>query len=512
MDEPVQQVDILTSFLLFLLFLLFPLSVRYFVLFYSSRSGTHTSSLATRSGTRNISFTRQYFNPPQLVCDNTQLTMRSSTRLPRLSRISVLFVLTSVITSTQASNLFLRQAQTCGGIQDLQQCGGSLPSDFCCPKDSTCMSLNSPDVQSVICCPAGSDCAFIQPITCDVAQLNATLHPDNQMHMSDTTGIELPTCGSKCCPLGYTCKSGMCSKDEKTPTPTSSATSTPSATNPASSSQTSGCPAPVPVKQGFNGKSFAAGLFPGLVIGALGAIALMWLINKRRESQNEKKYSGDFGHVARQISDPIYDPEQAARVDFIRRPSHSTHRSPHSYNSNTGMVSNGMPSKPTVGTGLTPRIRSMWDRTPKLNFGFTNNGPGLPANPNPARPAPVVRAGSSDRDPYKTPTFTPKRAPSQRRTSRSSRSHRRREPEIEQRQPRPTPPERQDSTETIDVLMPAPNLSFLAPPKAPGMRDNNNRATCDSGTTTFTKLMERAGFDDDVNRDVKNFSSPSRRF
>lgn len=389
------------------------------------------------------------------------------------------------------------------------------------------MNLNSKDVQSVICCPAGQDCAFIQPITCDVSQLNATAYPDNQMHLSDTTGVELPTCGSKCCPLGYTCNSGMCKKDETAPTPTSSATSTPSATKPASeagSSQTSGCPAPIPVKQSFDGKSFAAGLFPGLVIGALGAIALMWLINKRREGQSEKKYSGDFGHVARQISDPIYDPEHAARVDFIRRPSHSTQRSPNSYSSNTGMVSNGMPSKPTMGTGLTPRIRSMWDRTPKLNFGFTHTTPGLPSNPNPARPPPAVRAGSSDRDPYKTPTFTPARAPSQRRTSRSSRSHRRREdrsasgqsrPEMSERgrqqyeDQRPTP-EREHSTETIDVLMPAPNLSFLAPPKAPGMREN--RATCDSGTTTFTKLMERAGFDDEEKRSVKNFSSPARRF
>ena len=64
------------------------------------------------------------------------------------------------------------------------------------------MSLNGDEVKSVICCPAGSDCAFIQPITCDLTQLTATLHPDNQMHLSDTTGIELPTCGSKCCPLG----------------------------------------------------------------------------------------------------------------------------------------------------------------------------------------------------------------------------------------------------------------------------------------------------------------------
>lgn len=372
------------------------------------------------------------------------------------------------------------------------------------------MNLNSANVQSVICCPAGQDCAFIQPITCDVTQLNATLYPDNQMHLSNTTGVDLPTCGTKCCPLGYTCNSGMCKKNETT-TPTSSASATPSATKPASEAGSSQTSAPVSAKHGFDGKSFAAGLIPGLVIGALGAVGLMCLINRRRETQ-QKKHSGDFGHVARNISDPIFDPERAARADFIRRPSHSTYRSPNSYQSNTAMVSNGMPSKPTVGTGLTPRIRSMWDRTPKLNFGFTTTG--LPSNPNPARPPPTVRAGSSDRDPYKTPTFTPKHAPSQRRTSRSSRSHRRREPEMSERrhEPRPTPPERVDSTETIDVLMPAPNLSFLAPPNAPGMRDNENRATCDSGTTTFTKLMERAGFDDDTSQDVKNFNSPARRF
>lgn len=446
--------------------------------------------------------------------------------MSRIPWTAAALLLTSVFTQSHASSLFLRQAPTCGGVQGLQQCGGSFPSDFCCPKDSTCMNLNSPDVQSVICCPAGQDCAFIQPITCDVAQLNATLYPDNQMHLSDTTGIELPTCGTKCCPLGYTCNSGMCKKDETTPTPTSSTSATPSATKPASeagSSQTSDCPAPVSAKRGFDGKSFAAGFLPGIVIGALVAVGLIWLINKRRETQTEKKYSGDFGHVARKISDPIYDPEHAARVDFIRRPSHSTHRSPNSYNSNAAMVANGMPSKPTVGTGLTPRIRSMWDRTPKLNFGFTTTvtAPGLPPNPhpNPARPPPAIRAGSSDRDPYKTPTFTPKNAPSQRRTSRSSRSLRRRDPEMSERRSdkreRRPDPERADSTETIDVLMPAPNLSFLAPPQAPGLSNGGGRRdrdTCDSGTTTFTKLMQRAGFDDDTSQDVKNYGSPGRRF
>jgi hypothetical protein len=57
--------------------------------------------------------------------------------------------------------------------------------------------------------------------------------------------------------------------------------------------------------------------------------------------------------------------------------------------------------------------------------------------------------------------------------------------------------------------MPAP--SFLEPPKPPGMRENHNRLTTDSSNTTFTKLMERAGFDDEGRKEVRNYSSPARR-
>ncbi|EAT89086.2 hypothetical protein SNOG_03881 [Parastagonospora nodorum SN15] len=242
----------------------------------------------------------------------------------------------------------------------------------------------------------------------------------------------------------------MCFKE--TASPSSSPTTTlptPSATNPASASQSSSCPAaPVQMDAGFNGSSFAAGFFPGLLIGALGTIGLMWAMKKRRESHNKERFSGDFGHVARQISDPIYDPQHAARTDFMRRGSRSAQPSP---NSTADLVyndkSNGQPVH-----GLTPRIKSMWDRTPKLNFGFNS---GLPSNPAP--PPPAIRAGNSQ-DPYTTPRHTPRR-----------------------------------STETIDVLMPAP--SFLEPPKAHGMREN--RFTSDTTNTTFTKLMERAGFDDE---------------
>jgi hypothetical protein len=402
--------------------------------------------------------------------------MAPSSILPHLSRILLLsFAASSVLATTQPSHISTRQASTCGGKSNLQQCGSGFPSTFCCPSDTKCMSLdNNASVQSVICCPNGSDCTIIQPITCDLSQLNATLHPENQMHLSDTANVALPTCGDRCCPLGFSCKGNMCFKDTLSPSSSpASASPTPSATKPASSSQTSSClTAPVETQSGFDGRSFAAGFFPGIVFGALGTIGLLWVIKKRRESQAKERYSGDFGHVARQISDPIYDP-QHARTDFIRR----------SPNSTSDMVYTDKSIQQPVH-GFTPRIKSMWDRTPKLNFGFTS---GLPSNPAP--PPPAIRAGNSQ-DPYTTPRHTPRR---KHRSHRSSRSYR---PE----------PARVGSTETIDVLMPAP--SFLEPPKAPGMREN--RLTTDTTNTTFTKLMERAGFDDEGRKEIRNYNSPRR--
>ncbi|PSN60611.1 hypothetical protein BS50DRAFT_579136 [Corynespora cassiicola Philippines] len=420
--------------------------------------------------------------------------------LSRLSRLSLLLVAsTTIISTTQAYHLFARQSETCGGIDNLAQCGSEFPSEFCCPKDATCLPLNSTGVQSVICCPSGMDCAFIQPITCDISQFNATLHPDNQVHLSDTKDLELPKCGEKCCPLGYTCNGGMCSAITEAPSPTSSATPTsptPSATDPASASQTSNAPPPiVPTDPGFDGKSFAAGFIPGIVIGILLTLGIIWIIKKRRESA-KNRYSGDFGHVARTISDPIYDPEYAARTDFIRQASHSTRRSPSSTTNMMQKNHTNIGTRAAGGGGLTPRIKSMWDRTPKLTFsGWGTPAPvGLP--PNPAPPPPAIRAGN--RDPYITPGQTPRRV---------SRTPSTRTPRRTQSRGKRPEAARSGSTETIDVLMPTP--SFLAPPKAPGMQEN--RFTQDSGHTTFTKLMERAGFEEGSRDQVRDWGTTPQR-
>jgi len=397
--------------------------------------------------------------------------------LPKLSRLLLAFVVFTLIPSTQASHLFLRQSQPiCGGVSDLQQCGGDLPASFCCGQDTACTRVNS-TIQSVICCPKGQDCSAIQTVPCDITQYNATLHPENQVHIADTKDVSLPKCGTSCCPLGYTCNGGMCIAIKGMPSPTSTS-STPSPTGPSSASQTSDCSrVPVPqVKSNFDGKSFAAGFFPGILIGALGVIGLIWVVKKRRESK-QTRYSGDFGHVARTISDPIYDPMHAARTDFIRRGSQSV--------TSTPSVQKNIGTRAAGGGGLTPKIKSMWDRTPKLGIGVWS---GLPSTPTVQPPPPAIRAG--DRDPYRTPGQTPERVRSRQKRSKSK---------------RPVTG-RNNSSETIDVLMPAP--SFLEPPRAPGMREN--RLTTDSGNTTFTKLMERAGYGEDTRDSVRNYNANAR--
>lgn len=410
--------------------------------------------------------------------------------VPKLSRLLEFVILSTLLTVTRASTLFNRQSQACGGVAGLEQCGGDFPSSFCCAANTVCSAVNA-TVQSVICCPKGADCSAIAPVPCDVSQYNATVHPENQIHIENTDNIKLATCGSSCCPLGYACNNGMCIASKVSPT-TPSTSSISSPTSSPIPQLGSNCTVPAsPPASSFNGNSFAAGFFPGFLIGALGVVALLWVI-KKRKTADRQRYSGDFGHVARTISDPIYDPMHAARTDFIRRGSHSIASTPasHRFIGTKAASSNNKPGS------LTPKIKSMWDRSPKLPFGSNGGWQGLPSRPEP--PPPAVRAG--DRDPYITPDHTPIRAAAAKAaaaTPPSKRLDKSRRPPVKQ----------STSSETIDVLMPAPG--FLEPPKVPAMREN--RMTADSGHTTFTKLMERAGYGGDSVDTIRKFGpSPQR--
>lgn len=537
------------------------------------------------------------------------VTMGPSTGVSNLSRISLLALLsiTPVIQAIPMNPLFTRQDEVCGGNSELSQCGDDFPSDFCCPSNSECQRLASPaDVTSVICGEKGKDYTFITPTTCDIRQFDPKTHPANQLHLS-TNDIELPTCGDKCCPVGYQCTADkqLCQalpQTSSTASPSASATatstsppyliSTPSPTgeSPSETSTTAEPATQEPKGSGFDGKAFAAGFLPGIVLGILACLGLWFFLKKRREAKKASpgsRFSGDFGHVSRNISDPIYDPVNSARTDFIRRhsragsapslnhsnspPFHTVDDRRTTYNpaendpvmQSSMRAAAGISSGPIGGnsggaSGLTPRIRSLWERTPKLGFGPSGAGfVGLPSNPAPQRsmtqthpqpPPPLIRAGSNNgRDPYKTPSQrgTPARTASWTRSHRTTssasavplkvtltpqRPSPQRLPPIQTATPlsvqqtpphhrgpqqqemsqvpleqgqRPAMPGRGGSQETIDVLMRPP--SFLAPPKAPGMREPG-RDRRDTQDTTFTKLMERAGYEGEEREEVRGWA------
>lgn len=125
-------------------------------------------------------------------------------------------------------------SSTCPSNYD--QCGNGLPDNFCCPSGSSCISLAAGT--TVLCCPNGEDCSNVQAssFTCDISAYNATAFPTAVVHTTNLTG-QLPTCGSNCCPYGYSCSGDtLCVRDKDDSLIT--ATSTPSTTTTATASAT----------------------------------------------------------------------------------------------------------------------------------------------------------------------------------------------------------------------------------------------------------------------------------
>ncbi|ATY60295.1 hypothetical protein A9K55_006710 [Cordyceps militaris] len=125
--------------------------------------------------------------------------------------------------------------------KDAVTCGSSLPSDFCCPKNTSCEALAGDT--SALCCPAGGDCSRIQPISCNVRLQDPQSHADGPVFTS-IFDIDLPKCGTNCCPFGYTCVDSGCTRDtdqskepsSKPPSSSSSSTATPASSTATSAS------------------------------------------------------------------------------------------------------------------------------------------------------------------------------------------------------------------------------------------------------------------------------------
>ncbi|KAB2572215.1 hypothetical protein BFW01_g27 [Lasiodiplodia theobromae] len=474
-------------------------------------------------------------------------------------------------------------AAVCGGDSALSQCGSNFPSSFCCPSSTTCTALNDDsgaggEATSVICCPEGQDCKFIRPITCDINQQNATLHPSNAIHTTNLTAT-LETCGSECCPLGYKCQSGLCAmisaNDTSGSSTTSAAPSSTSISTPTGGSVTSGLgPAetsasatPLSEKHGggSNKGAIAGGVIGGIALGILLTALGIWLWRRRQAAEKNPRYSGDFGPVSRTVSDPIYNPALGARTEFLRRDAasppgnasidHTLLGSPFSpmkeINKAGGLGRNGTmtttntshssgsatplnpygyarpnipkrsPSKPygnlTAGPGggmaatspKSPRIRGLFSRPSKSNLSEYPAPPALPMasgsvspsvyTPTPAPRGPQRQRSSSTRSPSggrqpMGPTRNFSLGP-RRSQSLSARGDMNRE--------RP----RTGSTETIDVLMTGSNqpsgMGFLAPP--PGIRVPGERPL--TSETTFTRLMENAGYGRESRDQIKGWGN-----
>ncbi|KAK7408653.1 hypothetical protein QQX98_009168 [Neonectria punicea] len=282
-------------------------------------------------------------------------------RLPiplRLLLVAVLY--TSTTSAIPASRLFAR-ADSCDA--DQVTCPSILPSNFCCDENSTCKALAGGT--TAVCCPEGSDCTKIQPITCDVREQDVKNRP-NAPIKTTIFNVELETCGDgTCCPFGYTCSNNKeCLMDDdqseapagsETSASTSVEPSATSTTNPSSTeaaSTTDGSSSTAAPASTDSSDSNSGPATTSIIGGVVGACLLLLVIaivifvyirrrNKRDGTTSEKSaYSwghsrapsstGSFGNI---ISEPIAQPN-SYRTDFIlKSPSRSSGSSTLVYNS-----------------------------------------------------------------------------------------------------------------------------------------------------------------------------------
>ncbi|KAJ9486516.1 hypothetical protein VN97_g6831 [Penicillium thymicola] len=331
-----------------------------------------------------------------------------------MSRPSVLLllILMASIRPGQAYNSFdllSRSSDSCPS--SYTRCGSTeLPNDFCCPSDSTCISLDLGS--SSICCPAGKNCDYISPITCDIQQQNVTAYPESSVKTT-RLGDSLPKCGDACCPFGYTCRGdNTCSLDQKdsatatTSSPSSSVStfSTNTASTTATSSTTPQAtitPVPSPSSEkstntttcagisnscpSFPAGAIAAGFFPGAVFGAVAALLISFCFRRTRKDQCEIQEGTSGPNWSQRsssgailcISNPIPQDDTSYRTDFLRSP-------PRAKRSSIG----GRSTRTMIHrTGS--RVRSLFSGYPRQNPGLDKDVPPIPM-PNPMAPAPVA--------------------------------------------------------------------------------------------------------------------------
>ena len=239
--------------------------------------------------------------------------------------------------SDSAHQIFTRAESNCNKVDS------RLPDDFkCTSQDAKCISID--DGSSAICCTDDQDCKSIRTIACDIQKQNVTAFPDSAIFTTSLSKT-LSTCGSDCCPFGYDCitqadgdsfcsmlisqssLSGSKAQSSSSSTSTSaSATSTSKSTATSTSAAATGTTLSSSIdstnsqrkaENPFPPGVFLAGLFPGMVVGAL--LLLAWVIySGRHKKPGSESRPGSQASHRPIISEPI-PMTGGARSDFTRR-------------------------------------------------------------------------------------------------------------------------------------------------------------------------------------------------
>jgi hypothetical protein len=169
-----------------------------------------------------------------------------------------------------------------------------VPSDFCCGPSTACKPVAANT--TLLCCPRDdkTNCATIEPISCDLTQQNFTLHPESALKTTALTE-KLPACGARCCPFGYSCNSNKtCTKNANqqvlfpvpgietisvVPSPSTSTTANNVESSPTSSGSPSGS---LNAKHSISGGALAAAIIvPLCAVLAIGVFVYWWVYKKR---------------------------------------------------------------------------------------------------------------------------------------------------------------------------------------------------------------------------------------
>ncbi|KAI1341539.1 hypothetical protein F5Y15DRAFT_359378 [Xylariaceae sp. FL0016] len=259
------------------------------------------------------------------------------------------FAALSAVTSATSirPDWLLERADTCAAA-DFSKCSQpGLPANFCCNNDSTCTVLAGNT--TVLCCPSGSDCSTIQPITCNLTFQDPAANPSAEIKTTVLDG-KLETCDSGCCPFGYHCVDHNCIKNEDQTQkpeggastgdgkPTTSATSDPTAggTSAASVKPTNtavdggvagGAESAAPssdtpdatAARTMNTAAIVGGVVGGIV-ALIAIIAAIMLLRHRRKQKAAKKRLSSSSSFGNFISQPIPQNEYTSgRSDFISK-------------------------------------------------------------------------------------------------------------------------------------------------------------------------------------------------